>query len=121
MRTMKLEEFHSAIKSQDVPREHWAFLCPICGTVQSAADLIRAGAGKDFDEVEKYLGFSCIGRFTNSGAYKPGLLPGGGCNWTLGGLFQLHKLEVVTEDGVHHPRFYPATREEAQGHMEVTA
>ena len=39
------------------------------------------------------------------------------CNWTLGGLFALHKLEVVTPDGEKHPRFELATPAEAQAHM----
>lgn len=71
------------------------FVCPHCKTPQSAKDLIEVGAGKDFDEVEKYLGFSCIGRFTNDR----------GCDWTLGGLFQLHELEIILEDGTVCPRF----------------
>lgn len=117
MKTMTLDEFHAALKSQGVPRDHLALRCPMCGTVQSAVDLISAGAGKTFDDVEKYLGFSCVGRFTGADDHKKGALPGSGCNWTLGGLFQLHKLEVVTEDGRHHPRFEPSTPDEAQAHM----
>ena len=116
MNTMTEKEFHEAMKSQQVPREHLAFRCPMCGTVQSAHDLIQAGAGKDFEEVSKYLGFSCLGRFTKSGA--PRKEPDGSpCNWTLGGLFKMHKFEVVTEDGKHHPHFEPATAAEANVHM----
>lgn len=113
MKTMTLDEFHAALRGQGVESHiHFALKCPRCGTVQSAVDLISAGAGANFDEVEKYLGFSCVGRFT--GAASPRRLPDGKpCNWTLGGLFQLHRLEVVTPDGVHHPRFEPATPEEA--------
>ena len=33
------------------------------------------------------------------------------------GLFQIHKLEVVTDDGVHHPRFELASEAEAKAHM----
>lgn len=122
MQTMTLGEFKAALIGQGVPsHEHFALKCPICGTVQSAKDLIRAGAGQTFDDVEKYLGFSCVGRFTGAGAHQPGEPPGRGCNWTLGGLFQLHKLEVVTEDGKHHPRFELATADEAQAHMRANA
>jgi hypothetical protein len=89
--------------------------CPMCGTIQSAADLIAAGAGPDFDAVEKYLAFSCVGRFTNAGS--PRKVPDGKpCNWTLGGLFSLHKLEVVTPDGKKYPRFELASPAEAQAH-----
>jgi hypothetical protein len=35
----------------------------------------------------------------------------------LGGLISLHKLEVVTPDGEHHPRFEVATPDEAKAHM----
>lgn len=121
MRTMTLDEFQSALKAQGVmAREDFALVCPRCGTVQSARDLIQAGAGATFDDVEGYLGFSCVGRFTGAGT--PRKTPDGQpCNWTLGGLFPLHKLEVVTPDGKHHPRFEPASPEQAQQHMGVTA
>lgn len=121
MQTMTLDEFQAALRAQGVPSEHLAVICPICHTVQSATDLIRAGAGSSMDEVERYLGFSCVGRWTDAGAFhaakrrrepaKPG------CDWTLGGFFHLHRLEVITPDGGHHPRFELATPEQAQAHM----
>lgn len=119
MKTMTLDEFHAALKEQGVPREHLALVCPMCGVVQSAHDMIAAGAGKDFEEVERFLGFSCVGRFMNSGSPR---YPRDGkpCNWTLGGLFQVHKLEVVV-DGEPYPRFEPATPEQAQEHMKGVA
>lgn len=103
-RQISLEQFHAEIKAQKAPsREDITFICPMCGTHQSARDLIEAGAGQTFDDVEKYLGFSCVGRFTNAGS--PRKKPDGkACNWTLGGIFRLHKLEVIA-DGQHHPRF----------------
>lgn len=117
MVTMSLEEFQAAILAQGVPQEHVALICPRCGTVQSARDLIAAGAGADFDAVERYLGFSCVGRFTGApGARKKP--DGKPCDWTLGGLFRLHKLEVVTPDGKAHPRFELATPEQAKAHMQ---
>ena len=122
MKTMSLKDFQTELLAQGVSQVHFAFKCPICGTVQSANDLIAAGAGGNFDEVEKYLGYSCVGRFTGAGHHAKDTPPGKGCNWTLGGLFQLHRLEVITEDGERHPRFEPASKEEAQRHMnEVTA
>jgi hypothetical protein len=122
MITMTLNEFHDALKAQGVPIEHCAFKCPICQTIQSGISLISAGAGKTFDDVERYLGFSCVGRFTKAGPHKKGAAPGKGCDWTLGGLFCIHKLEVVTEDGIRHPRFELATLKEAHALIsEVTA
>ncbi|MFA6230995.1 MAG: VVA0879 family protein [Rhodanobacter sp.] len=125
MQRMTIDEFHTALKAQGVPsREDYAFVCPMCRRVQSARDLIEAGAGKDFESVERYLGFSCVGRF--SGASTPRREPDGKpCDWTLGGLFSTHRLEVVTEDGEVHPRFEVATSEQAQAlqrrHAEVVA
>lgn len=119
MRTITLQELHAEVWAQGVPQNQVAVICPVCGTIQCAADLISAGIGATFDEVEPYLGFSCVGRFTGAGAHEPGTPPGKGCNYTLGGLFKLHTLEVVTEDGVHHPRFEPATPEQARSHMEA--
>ena len=114
MQTMTVDEFLGALKAQGVNSHiHFALKCPMCGTVQSAADLIAAGAGADFDAVEKYLGYSCVGRFTGAGSPRK-TRDGKPCNWTLGGLFKVHKLEVVTPDGERHPRFEPATPEEAQ-------
>lgn len=117
---MSLGIFLDTLKAQGVPRDHLALICPRCRTVQSAADLIAAGAGSDFEAVERYLGFSCVGRFTGAGS--PRREPDGKlCNWTLGGLFQLHELVVVTDDGERHPRFMPATPEQAKAHMEKTS
>ena len=119
MTTMTLDQFQAALLAQGVKsRDDLALVCPCCGTVQSARDLIKAGAGADFDAVEKYLGFSCVGRFT--GAESPRKEKDGKpCNWMLGGFLQLHKLEVVTPDGTRHPRFMPASPAEAQAHQEA--
>ena len=113
---MTLDEFKAALRGQGVHSiEDWAFICPRCECIQSARDYIAAGAGATFDEVERYLGFSCVGRF--SGAPSARKEPDGKpCNWTLGGLFRIHRLEVVTPDGERHPRFEPATPEQAQQH-----
>lgn len=121
MITITLDEFLTKLRSQNVPREHLAFVCPICGSIQSAFDLIKAGAGKDYEEVEKYLAFSCVGRFTHK---LPASKPYGtryGCDWTLGGLFQFHDLEVITPDGKAHPRFRPVSATIAQAHMKLCA
>jgi hypothetical protein len=67
----------------------WRFRCVKCGGVQSVEECLAAGmtSGQSF--------FSCIGRV------KPGV----GCDWTLGGLFHFHTLEVVDKDGIAHPVF----------------
>lgn len=120
MNTMTLSEFHAACKAQAPSRDQVVFRCPMCKTMQSGADLIRAGAGATFEEVEGYLGFSCIGRFT--GAPSPRKEPDGKpCDWTLGGLFSAHTFEVVTEDGKHHPTFELASVEDAMRHRGTVA
>jgi len=117
-RSIPLEIFHAELKAQGMPSHEYAmFVCPMCKTVQCAKDLIAAGAGKTFDEVERYLGYSCVGRFTDAGPHDKGTPPGKGCNWTLGGLFQIHDLEVVTPDGEKHPRFELACSDDAEKHL----
>lgn len=116
---LTLAEFRQRLMDQGVAPVDMAFICPICGTIQSALDFIAAGAGKTFDEVGKYVAFACVGRSNGAGPFiKKAKPPKFGCDWSLGGLFQLHQLEVVTEDGTHHPRFMPATPAEAQAHRD---
>lgn len=120
MKTMQYAEFLAALKAQGVERDDLAVICPMCRTVQSARDLIKAGAGADFEAVRGSLGFSCVGRWTGAGS--PRTEPDGQpCNWTLGGLFHTHELEVITEDGKHHPHFELATPEQAQEHAKDAA
>jgi hypothetical protein len=114
-RKLSVEELHQEMKAQKVPsREHIAFKCVVCRTVQSLRSFERAGVLGE--EAEKYLGFSCIGRFTNAGPWgrrkKRREVPG--CDWTLGGLFTIHRVVVVTPDGKEHPSFELASPEEAQ-------
>lgn len=115
-RRVTLAEFQAELRAQGVAgHEDFAFRCPRCRTVQSSRDLVAAGAGKDFDAVESLLGYSCVGRYTGapSARREPDGKP---CDWSLGGLLRLHEFEVETEDGEVHPRFEPATPEEAQAH-----
>jgi hypothetical protein len=85
---------------------------PVAAGLQQESVLLLTGELTMVD-VEKYLGFSCVGRFTGQGA--PGKADAGcGCNWTLGGLFQMHKMEVVMDDGKSCPIFELATPEQAQ-------
>lgn len=116
MKTITLKEYHAALRKQGTKdKSKLLLICPMCGTMQCANDLILAGAGKTFEEVVEYLGFSCVGRFTNAGPprEKPDGRP---CNWTLGGLIQAHKLEVIMHDGERYPTFEVATPEQARAH-----
>lgn len=120
MKSMTLAEFHDACKAQAPSHDLIVFKCPMCGTLQNARDLIAAGAGKCFEEVEPYLAFSCVGRWTGAGT--PRKEPDGKpCDWTLGGLFPLHRLVVVTPGGEEHPRFELADKDEADTHRAAQA
>jgi len=96
--TMTRDEFLTiATGNGAVPIEKALFECPMCKTKQSATDLIDAGAGDSLESVQGYLAFSCIGRWDSAK----------GCDWTLGGLFQLHEVEVEFEPGQMRPCFRP--------------
>ena len=118
VKRITIDEFHTRIRAQGVPREHVATRCPMCGTVQSMTSLVRAGAAGGVEEVEKYFGYSCVGRWTGAGSPSQERGKRRGCNWTLGGLLRMHKLEVVTEDGTAHPTFEPVSADEARALME---
>lgn len=115
MKRMTLEEFQAACKAQASSGELTTVKCPMCRTLQNGYDFINAGAGKNWGEVSRFLGFSCLGRFT--GAESPRReADGKPCNWTLGGLLQTHRFVVVTPDGKEHPHFELVTKEEADAH-----
>jgi hypothetical protein len=113
MKTMTQEEFLTEAKARfgDNTRD-WKFVCPMCGTTQSVEQLINAvvASGGKKEDVHGYIGFSCIGRFNKQGdagiaAKNRGEAWDKGCNWTLGGLFHMHTLEVVLENGHKRPTF----------------
>ncbi len=97
MKTLTKQEYIDVIRAQGVPFNQVKFICPRCKTAQCAQDFIDTNKFT-VDEVDKYLGFSCIGRWD----------PNKGCDWTLGGLFKIHELEVIDDDGTHYPMFMPA-------------
>lgn len=122
MEQITISQLHARLKAQDVSaREHVAFKCINCRTIQSIASITKAGCPAD--KAEQNVGFSCEGRFSNAGPW-----PGDknktekakvrrkirGCDWTLGGLFRLHRLEVINADGKPQPIFDIATPDEAQ-------
>lgn len=71
----------------------WRFACPSCGEDQSMKEFVDAGMTVEEAQSRGY--FSCIGRWVK----------GRGCDWTLGGLFQIHSLDVLDEEGKKHPVF----------------
>lgn len=65
----------------------WKFRCVACGHIQSHE--LAKTRNPDIGDTSRWIYFSCEGRRNDQV----------GCDWTLGGLFQIHKL-VVT-DGEH--------------------
>jgi hypothetical protein len=125
MKQITIPELHEQFRAQGASaREHIAFKCPVCETVQSMASLKRAGCPDD--KLEKQIGFSCEGRWSKAGPWPStptkqkrrrleGRLDGPrGCDWTLGGLFRIHTLEVINEKGDPQPIFELASPEETK-------
>jgi len=71
----------------------WKFKCAQCGETQSLKEFVDAGM--TLEEAQSRAHFSCIGRWVK----------GRGCDWTLGGLFRIHTMEVQTPDGELTPVF----------------
>lgn len=72
----------------------WRFKCPRCKHVQTINDFLAIGITKEI--VNTQIAFSCIGRQANSKS---------GCDWTLGGLLQIHTLELIRTNGSIRPIF----------------
>lgn len=120
MRKINAREALTEFAAQKVSSsEHIAFKCPRCHTVQSMASLARACVPLTPPaKLGSYIGFSCEGRFNGAGEWPSDPAAQAartkrGCNWTLGGLFQIHELIVVTPEG-EQPSFEIATPDEAQ-------
>ena len=69
-------------------KKKWKYKCPSCNHIQTPKDFIKMKAKPE------NANFNCVGRF------KKGI----GCNWSLGGLFSIHKVTVV-KDSIPHPTF----------------
>jgi len=117
MITMTALQFADVLDAQQLPPRHQAFVCPCCHVVQSADDLIRAGAGQTMSDVEQHVGFSCVGRWQND-SHPDGKR---GCDLTLAGLEHRYELEVMRDDYFAHPHFMPASAKAARAHMQTKA
>lgn len=69
----------------------WQFQCPVCKESQSYNDFVEA----KIENPDTKFYYSCIGRWVN----------GRGCDWTLGGLLQIHTTEIINEEGKPIPVF----------------
>ena len=64
--------------------KQWKFKCVQCGHAQCVQDFLDAKVS----EPESKVYFSCIGRWVKDV----------GCDWTLGGLFSIHKRMVISPE-----------------------
>lgn len=85
-------------------RDHWQFVCPSCGNVQSLASVMEHNPELDAEQVARWICSECEGRHT----------PEHGCDWTLCGLFQIHKLQVLHVTGAVYPVFEFANEAESE-------
>lgn len=80
----------------------WKFVCPSCGNVQCYWDFKKLGL-KD-SEIKDIVFFSCIGRWLDNCKGNIGNKKSP-CNYTNGGLFNLSKLKVISDEGKTHSVF----------------
>lgn len=94
MEQVKLADFRAtATERFGEDTKDWVFVCPQCKTKQTANEWNDEGI--DREVIGRQIGFSCIGRHVKDK----------GCDWTLGGLFKLHELEIIDDEGGEHPHF----------------
>ncbi|WP_294203056.1 VVA0879 family protein [uncultured Chryseobacterium sp.] len=76
------DDWIAALKNRfgEDPKQ-WRFKCVSCGGTQSIQDFLDNKVESPEDKVY----YSCIGRYVD----------GRGCDWTLGGLFTIHKISVL--------------------------
>jgi len=85
-------------------RNDWAFKCVSCGNIQSANSVLAHGCPEDELTIRAWLTNNCEGRYNKN--Y--------GCDWSLSGIFRIHKVVLLSDKGVVYPMF-----EFAPGKSEV--
>lgn len=65
------------------------FICPVCKHKQSVNSIMKNNSNLTEKEVRDFITCECEGRHTENK----------GCDWCLYGLFQVHNLEILQEDG----------------------
>ncbi len=87
----------------------WKFKCPVCETVQTANDFVKAGASKE--DASTSIANECIGRWlpNKQKAFgdrkKDKFSKGKPCNYAGYGLLQLNPVIVEFEDGTTRNAF----------------
>ena len=90
----------------------WRFVCPVCSTEQGYEEFVKH-TNIPMDELQDFLGFSCIGRWAKGGCEHAGFNADHkknknehaiGCDYAGGGFFKLYPVLVLYE-GKTHGRF----------------
>lgn len=89
--------------------KEWKLKCVSCGHVQSITSILKNNPKLEKKDVVDWFFMSCEGRVNGKGIDAFKIQKGDdfskdGCNWTLGGLFEIHEVEV-TRNGVMFPIF----------------
>ncbi len=103
-------------------RKQWKFQCVACGHEQSVVSIRAAHPELTADRVDGVVTFSCEGRLATpprKREKRPD--PAKGCDWTLGGLFQIHQLEVADPDGGGYVPMFEYAHEKARTMVEACA
>jgi len=84
----------------------WKFKCPVCQTVQTAQDFVRAGLSKE--EASTSIAQECIGRHLQNKEKAFGekkRKKGVPCDYAGYGLFKLNPVEIIMDDGTKYNAF----------------
>ena len=86
---------------------HWRFVCPSCGHVQTRQDFRDLGMSDR--QLDTLIGFSCIGRW--QAAERQHVVAfceqsqGYGCTYAGGGLINISPYQVILPKGDERPTF----------------
>ena len=78
----------------------WKFVCPVCKYAQSIGDF-EEQTKLTREEIERVIGFSCIGRWLDPSPPESKKSKGGPCNYAGGGLFRLNPVKIELEGETH--------------------
>ena len=95
MKKLSYEEWISKAKELfGKDSRNWSYKCPSCGHVQSVKSVMEHNPSLNPEDVQNWIYYNCEGRVNEEH----------GCAWTLGGLFQTHKVEI-NYNGKNIPSF----------------
>lgn len=105
---IELEDWHrQAIERFGPDPNHWRFVCPSCGHVQTRQDFLDLGMSQR--QVDTIVGFSCIGRWNVT--HRSEVVGyceqsrGYGCTYAGGGSINISPMTVLLPAGEERPTF----------------